>query len=113
MSFGVKVNRVRLVMLAFVVAVALAAFVIGRVTSPQNADGPRVSSNRSLTVRVGDQLEAPSIALFCTSYVELGISKLLCNRTGDAPRWQVIFERDRTKIGRIGDPGDQRIFPER
>jgi hypothetical protein len=62
---------------------------------------------------VGDELEAPSVALFCTSYVELGTSKLLCNRTGQAARWQVIFERERTEIGRIGDPGDQRIFAER
>ena len=95
-------------------ALSAAAFVLGRTTGDDNvADVPPATSDGDVTVRVGDQLRVPSIALFCVHYVELDVPKLLCNHTGRRPRYQVIFERDRTDIGRIGDPGDQRIFRER
>jgi hypothetical protein len=104
----------RVAILAVALVLAVGAFALGRATAGNGGDGAEPGlGNGDLTVDVGDELEVPSVALFCKSYVELGTSKLLCNRTGKAARWQVIFERERTEIGRIGDPGDQRIFAER
>ena len=103
----------RVALLAVVLVVAASAFALGRATAGNGSDATEPAvGNGDLTVDVGEELEVPSLALFCKSYVELGTSKLLCNRTGRAARWQVIFERERTEIGRIGDPGDQRIFAE-
>ena len=103
----------RVAAVAALIVIVAAAFALGRTTAGNGEADTTTPGKRHWTVDVGDQLDVPSIALFCTSYVELGDSKLLCNRTGEDPRWQVIFERERTAIGRIGDPGDQRIFPER
>jgi hypothetical protein len=104
---------VRVAVLAVLFVVAVGAFALGRATGNAGDDADPGLRGGNLIIDVGDELEVPSIALFCKSYVELRTSKLLCNRTGQAARWQVIFERQRTEIGRIGDPGDLRIFAER
>jgi hypothetical protein len=101
------------VVLALLSATGAAAFVLGRATAADETRDAPATRIEDHTVRVGEQVRVPSVALFCRSYVELGTFKLLCNRTGPDPRYQVIFERGRTEIGRIGDPGDQRLFPER
>jgi hypothetical protein len=102
--------RVWVAVVVLVLAVG-AAFVIGRTTAP---DGPPPDTRaQDIVVRLGDQLRVPAIALFCTTDFEIDRAKLLCNRTGDRARYQVVFELDRTKIGRLGYPGNQRVFLER
>jgi hypothetical protein len=90
---------------------AIAGFTIGRLSAPDSQPPPETSA-QDIVIRLGDQLRVPAVSLFCTAGFEIDRAKLLCNRTGDSPRYQVVFESDRTKVGRIGDPGDQRIFPE-
>jgi hypothetical protein len=94
------------------VAIGL-AFAAGRVTAPDSSPSPEDDAETSVVLRIGNQLQVPAIDLFCTAFVELQVRKVLCNRTGSRPRYQVIFERDRTAVVRIGDPGDQQVFPER
>jgi hypothetical protein len=94
------------------VLAAGAAFAIGRTTAP-DARRPPDAGAQDIVVRLGDQLRVPSVALFCTAYFEIDHANFLCNRTGDRPRYQVVFERSSTSVGRIGYPGDQRVFPER
>jgi hypothetical protein len=101
------------VAIAVLVVVTAAAFALGRATASSGDNGDAASAEDDITVEIGDQLEVPALALFCSSDVELRSKRLLCNRTGETPRWQVIFERERTQIVRIGDPGDVRSFPER
>jgi hypothetical protein len=96
-----------------VLGIAAGAFAIGRQTAPNGAPEIPETSANDLTVRVGDQLQVPSAELFCVVSIQLDTPRVLCNRTGLTPRYQVIFERDRTILGRIGDPGDERVFPER
>jgi hypothetical protein len=93
------------------VITAGAAFVIGRATAPDNRPAPE-SGRREIVVRIGDQFRVPAVALFCTAGYEIDRAKVLCNRTKD-PQYQVVFERNQTNVGRIGYPGDQRVFPER
>jgi hypothetical protein len=88
------------------------AFAIGRSTAPDTRRPPDADA-QDIVVRLGDQLRVPAIALFCTAYFELDRPNFLCNRTGDRPRYQVVFERFSTSVGRIGYPGNQRVFPER
>jgi hypothetical protein len=105
----------KIVMLAALLTVtATAAFALGRITAAD--EGPEVNtetSGKQVTLRIGDSLRVPSVALLCVSSVELDIAKVFCDRTGRNPRYEVVFERNRTVIGRIGDPGDQKVFPER
>jgi hypothetical protein len=97
---------------ALLLLAACGAFVIGRVSAPE-AQLPSQTRADEIIIRLGDQLRVPAIALFCTTDFEIDRAKLLCNRTGPRPRYQVVFERDRTKIGRLGFPGNQRVFAER
>jgi hypothetical protein len=95
---------------ALLLLTAGAAFAVGRSTAPGR---PTPETTRSdIVVRTGDQLRVPAIALFCTADYEIDRAKLLCNRT-EQPRYQVVFERNSTNVGRIGYPGDQRVFRER
>jgi hypothetical protein len=99
---------------ALLTVTATAAFSLGRITAANDVpDVPTESTGKQVTLRIGDSLRVPSVALLCVIYVELNIAKVLCDRTGRNPRYEVIFERERTVIGRIGDPGDQEAFPER
>jgi hypothetical protein len=90
---------------------AISGFAVGRLSAP-DTQAPAETRARDIVVRLGDQLRVPAVSVFCTAGFEIDRAKLLCNHTGDRPRYQVVFESDRTKVGRIGDPGDQRIFPE-
>lgn len=89
-------------------------FALGRATT--GGDALELSDDlhgRDVILRIGDQLRIPSIDLFCVIDVELErIPRMLCNHTGRRPRYQVRFERDRTEVGRIGFPGDVRVFRE-
>lgn len=99
-----------------VVAVASMAFVVGRTTAPSSG-APETSTRKNMTLRSGDQFRVPSIALFCSVNVELYRPAsyrpvLRCYRETRRPSWEAILARDRTRLVRIGDPGDQRVFPE-
>ena len=94
------------------VLAAGAAFALGRATATDTPPPPEARA-QDIVIRVGDQLRVPAIALFCAADFEIDRAKLLCNRTGDRARYQVVFERERTKVGRLGFPGNQRVFPER
>lgn len=103
-----------LVLAALVVTAATVAFVIGRATAPTSvSDASSEASGRDVAGRTGDVFRVPSISLFCKVDSELNEPLLRCNHTGSRPRYQVRIHRNRTVIGRIGDPGDERIFPER
>jgi hypothetical protein len=95
--------------MAVVVAVA-GAFAIGRATAPQDPDA--AAMNQEIVVQLGDELRVPAVGLFCTTDFEIDRARLLCNHGGNRARYQVVFEHDRTKIGRLGFPGHQRTFPE-
>jgi hypothetical protein len=97
---------------ALVLVLALgASFAIGRTTAPDTQQSSDQGTD-DLVIRLGDQLRFPAIALFCAADFEIDRAKLLCNRTGNRARYQVVFERDRTKVGQLGYPGRQRVFPE-
>lgn len=105
-------TRIALV-LALVALTATAGFVVGRISDMNGgSDVRRGTPREQVTLRTGDSVRVPSIALLCVTYSELGVAKMLCDHTGD-PRFEVVFERERTVIGRIGEPGDERVFPER
>jgi hypothetical protein len=93
----------------------IAAFALGRTTaSDRGPDVPTDSDWKDVTLRVGDQLHVPSIALFCRIDLELErIPRMACHREGQQARYQVRFGRDWTEVGRLGDPGNVRTFPER
>jgi hypothetical protein len=102
--------RVWAMVLVLLVAI-VASFAMGRATAPE---GERSDTDEhDVVLQLGDQLRFPDIALFCTTDFEIDRAKLLCNRTDDGARYQVVFERDRTKLGRLGFPGNQRVFLER
>ncbi len=88
------------------------AFAIGRTTAPDNGASPEPRAQDSV-LRLGDQLRVPAVGLFCTADFEVDRPKLICNHSGDRARYQVVFERHRTKVGRLGFPGSQRVFLER
>lgn len=103
-----------LILAALSILIASASFFLGRTTASNDAPGvPANTNGKDVTLQVGDQLRIPSIALFCVVSIELDVPRVLCNHTGDGARFQVIFEPARTVIGRIGNPGDERVFPER
>jgi hypothetical protein len=102
------------VVVALVAITATAGFVLGRITDANGGSGaPSDTPSKEVTLRTGDTARVPSVSLLCVTYVELEVAKMLCDRTGTDPRYEVIFERERTLIGRIGDPGDETVFPER
>jgi len=104
-----RVITVVAVGLAVVVAVA-GAFAIGRATATQDPDA--AGMGQEIVVQLGDQLRVPAVDLFCTADFEIDRARLLCNRGGNQAKYQVVFERDRTKVGRLGFPGHQRTFLE-
>jgi hypothetical protein len=108
-------RSVKFLLLGVLVTVAaVSAFVLGRTTGGNGVpDAPVETDERELTGRIGDSIRFPSLALYCLSYVEVDRPKLLCERTGERPHYEVIFERERTILVRIGDPGDQKVFPEK
>ena len=104
--------RIRIV--AILLIIAAAAFTLGRTTArTATPEAPADARGRELEGRIGDAFRFRSLALYCVSYIELNRSKLLCERTSRRPRFQVIFERDTTLVGRIGYPGNQKAFSER
>jgi hypothetical protein len=103
----------RIVLAVVLIALtASTAFAVGRSTAPSGSTDSE-NGGQDITARQGAVLRIPDVRLLCTVAFEINEPMLLCNRTGDRPRFQVVFYRDRTTIGRIGDPGDQRVFPER
>jgi hypothetical protein len=102
------------IVLGVALCAVLAAFLLGRVTAPDSSPKSGDEDDQEgVVLRIGDQLEVPAIGLFCTTSVELQVRKLLCNRSGPQPRYQVIFEPGQTAVIRIGDPGDRHVFLER
>jgi hypothetical protein len=101
----------RIAITALLVAlVAAATFALGRSTASTERD-PQ-DGGQDLTARQGAVVRVPDVELLCTVAFEISEAMFLCNRTGVRPRFQVVFYRDRTTVGRIGDPGDQRVFAE-
>jgi hypothetical protein len=96
----------------FLVLAAGTAFAIGRSTAP-DALRPTDPGRQDIVVRLGDEIRVPAVGLFCTAYFEIDRANFLCNRTDDRARYQVVFERFSTSVGRLGYPGNQRVFPER
>jgi hypothetical protein len=95
-----------------VALVTVGGFAVGRSTAPSSGESTS-GERQDVTVFQGAVVRVPDIELFCTLAFEISEAMFLCNRTGNRPRFQVIFRRDRTTVGRIGDPGDQRVFSER
>lgn len=88
-----------------------AAFALGRSTAP--SESTRSDNDRQdITANQGAVVRVPDVGLLCSVAFEISEAMVLCNRTGDRPRFQVAFFRDRTAVGHIGDPGDQRVFRE-
>jgi len=104
----------RILIVAMLLITATAAFAFGRATARTSVSEARTETReREIEGRIGDAFRFRSLALYCVSYVELDRSKLLCEHTSRRPRYQVVFERDTTLVGRIGYPGNQKAFPER
>ncbi len=104
----------RILALTALLIVAGAAFALGRTTTRNVApEAQTTPSEREITGRIGDAIRVPSLALYCLIYVELKRPKVLCEHTGARPRYEVIFERDRTLVVRVGRPARQTIFRER
>ena len=103
----------RLLALAGILAIAASAgFAAGRASAPHAGSEDSTHDGKDVTLRIDDQLQVPELALFCVVSTEVGIPRMLCNRTGLEPRYQVIFERERTQVGRIGFPGNDTVYPE-
>jgi hypothetical protein len=97
-----------------VIVCAASAFALGRSTTRDTAsEGSTETSGRDVTGRIGDVFRVPSVALFCAIDVEADGPRLLCNHTGDNPRYQVRMYRKKTEVGRIGRPGGAKVFRER
>jgi hypothetical protein len=65
-----------------------------------------------LTGRVGDAVRVPSVGLYCTVDVEAFRPRFLCSRLAGTRGYDVSFERNRTVVGRVGDPGEVTTFRE-
>ena len=103
----------RIAIAALLVAlIAAASFAFGRITAP-TAGGASENGGQDLTANQGSVVRVPDVELLCTVAFEISEAMFVCNRTGERPSFQVVFYRDRTAVGRIGDPGDQRVFAER
>jgi hypothetical protein len=109
-----KSMSIRVIVLAATLAVVVGAgFAAGRATAPETSSERLEQTNGyDVTLRVDDQLHVPELALFCVVSTEVDIPRMLCNRTGLDPRYQVIFERGRTHVGRVGFPGDETVYSE-
>lgn len=105
--------RVIIVGVLLMIATA-ASFALGRITVRTAVpEAPTETGEREITARIGDAFRVSPLTLYCLSYVELDRPKLLCEHTSKRPRYEVIFERNRTIVVRIGHPEDRTIFPER
>jgi hypothetical protein len=103
-----------IIVAALLIVAAAAAFALGRTTVRTTVpEAPMETNEREITARIGDAFRVPPLALYCLSYLELDRPKLLCEHTSERPRYEVIFERNRTVVVRIGHPEEQTIFPER
>jgi hypothetical protein len=89
-----------------------AGFALGRVTSDDGAAGSPREGPREYTLRVGDSLRVPSVAVYCGVDVEARRSRLHCGRLVRIPGFDVSFERRRTVVTRVGDPSQVTVFPE-
>jgi len=99
---------------ALVIVTSAVAFALGWTAARNTApEGSAKASGEDVTGRIGDVFRVPSVALFCVIDVEADGPRLLCNRTGGNPRYQVRMYRERTEVGRIGRPGEAKVFPER
>lgn len=104
----------RILAVMALLTVAAAAFSLGRTTAPTAVPETQTTpGEREITGRIGDALRVPSLALYCLIYVELERPKFLCEHTGARPRYEVIFERNRTLVVRVGRPERQTIFREK
>jgi hypothetical protein len=102
-----------LLVASLLIVAATTAFVVGRTTAPDTSGAPVEPRNGDFTGRIGDTFRVPSIALYCSVSVEALRSRLLCGHLGLRPRYQVSFERNRTVVIAVGDPGNITVYPER
>jgi hypothetical protein len=98
--------------IALCLIAAGAGFALGRVTSDDGTAGRPQEGPLEYTLRVGDTLRVPSVAVYCGVDVEARRSRLHCGRLVQTPGFDVSFERRRTVVGRVGDPSQVTIFPE-
>jgi hypothetical protein len=112
-SFGSFVMGKKIAIAVFVLALStMMAFALGRSTAPSGSTESEIS-RQDITANQGAVVRVPDVELLCSVAFEISEAMFLCNRTGDRPRFQIVFYRNRTTVGRIGDPGDQRVFAER
>jgi len=104
--------RVLLFALALIV-VATVGFGLGRTSASDGSEADAESTEVEHTGRIGDTFRIPSLGLYCSVGIEAGLPRLLCGHLGLRPRYQVSFERNRTVVIAVGDPGDITVFPER
>ena len=90
-----------------------AGFALGRTTADEDATQRAPTAPREYTLRVNDSLRVPSVAVYCAVDVEARGPRLHCGRLVQAPEFDVSFERRRIVVGRVGDPSQVTVFPER
>jgi hypothetical protein len=91
----------RLSLVWLVPVVIAAAFIAGRMTSPDPASAS--ASARVYTGRQGDVFRVPSAATRCLVSHEAGLPRLYCSRIGGG-RYTVDFFRSRIFVWRNGNP---------
>jgi hypothetical protein len=99
--------------LAVLVLLIPAAFVVGRETSSSTTSTRTTRtapSTRVYTVRGGDVVRVPAAATRCEASQEGGFSNFLCSREPEG-RFQVVFYKDSVLVSRVGDPDNPpRVF---
>ncbi len=86
-----------------------AAFVVGRVTSPNK--NPRSSGNREFTLHQGDVIHVPEAATVCTAAAEGGMPNLFCERSPQG-RYEFVFYRDSVTVWGPGGPDNPTAYYE-
>jgi hypothetical protein len=94
---------------AVVAAALIAAFAFGRASAAETRD-ENASGNRELSGDVGDTVRIPTIGLYCSVEIEAFEPRFLCGRLDAREGYQVSFEKERTVVVKLGDPGDAVVY---
>jgi hypothetical protein len=89
--------------LAVLVLLIPAAFVVGRETSSSTTSTRTTSSTHVYTVRGGDVVRVPTAATRCEASYDGGFPNFFCSRKPEG-RYQVVFYKDSVLVSRVGDP---------
>jgi hypothetical protein len=96
--------------LALCVLTAVGAFAVGRASADNTRERAMPGD---FVIRIGDTVRVPAVNALCGAHVEARQPRFLCGRLSTDSRFQVAFERDRTVVIRVGDPGQVKVFRER